>query len=271
LFICIIQEKIKEQKFYRKEEQMQLQQRTINHGEEKELLHFNQYTTIGEKNGKNPNGRNGNGEILSNEEYQDKQTKNRIKTLRRNTAKLWRLYNCNKGQYKQKDKFMTLTFRELPQTIDEADYELNKFIKRLKYYCKKKFEYLGIRELQLTFDRNGIHYHIIFFGLPYIKHSELLKLWCYGNPYQDKQKPSGVNIKAINEGYKEMSNYLTSYQLKDILDHDFVKGKYTLLKSMNLIQPTKKDFEKKTIFPTIDQIKKGLSFIENKITYYRLG
>ncbi len=250
---------------------MQLQQRTIESGEVKELLHFNQYVTINENEIKNPNGRNGNGEILSNEEYQEKQDKNRKKTLQRNIAKLWRLYNCNKGKYKQKDKFMTLTFRNLPETIDLADYELKKFIQRLKYYCKKKFEYLGIRELQLTFDRNGIHYHILFFGLPYIKHSELLRLWCYGNPYQDETKASGVNIKAIKEGYNEMSNYLTSYQLKEILEHDFVKGKYTLLKSMNLIQPIKKDYDHKSIQPTIDQIKKGLSFIENRITYYRLG
>jgi len=250
---------------------MQLLQRTIQSGDIKELLHFNCYVTINENEVKNPCGRNGNGEILTQEEYQEKIQKNRTKTLQRNTAKLWRLYNCNKGQYKQKDKFMTLTFRNLPATIEQADYELKKYLQRLKYYCNKKFEYLGIRELQLTFDRYGIHYHIIFFGLPYIKHSELLRLWCYHNPYQDEQKPSGVNIKAINEGYKEMSNYLTSYQLKDILDNDFVKGKYTLLKSMNLIKPTKKDFDKIILLPSIDQIKKGLSFIENKITYYRLG
>jgi len=249
---------------------MRLQQRTIQSGEIREILHFNNYLTINGNRSQNPNGRNGNGEYLSEEELKEKQNKNRTRTLQRNTAKLWRLYNCNKGQYKEKDKFMTLTFRYLPDTIDQADYQLKKFMQRLKYYCKKNFQYLGIRELQLKYDRNGIHYHIIFFGLPYIKHSELLTIWCKGNPYQDNKKLSGVNIKAINEGYKEMNNYLTSYQLKELLEYDFVGSKYVLLKSMDLIQPIKKDYNKITVLPSIDEIKKGLSFLENKITYYRL-
>jgi len=250
---------------------MRLQQKTIESGNTTEILHFINYITVNENNIPNPNGRNGNGEILSEEEFNTKKKKNRTRTLQRNTAKLWRLYLCNKGQYKEKDKFMTLTFRNLPKTIDLADYELKKFIQRLKYYSKSNIEYLGIRELQMTFDRYGIHYHIIFFNLPYIPHSMLLKLWCKTNPYQDNKKPPGVNIKAINQGYEEMSNYLTSYQLKEIIENDFIEGKYTLLKSNGLIKPKRTNFDTITIQPTIDQIKKGLSFIENKITYYRLG
>jgi hypothetical protein len=248
-----------------------LRQRTIESGQIRELLHFNYAISIMEHKINNPHGRTGSGEWLPIEEQEKKQHDNRIKTLKRNISKLWRLYNCNKNQFKHKDKFLTLTFRRLPDTIDKADYELKKYIQRLKYYSNSKIEYLGIRELQLENDRSGIHYHIIMFNMPYIPHRELLKIWCKNNPYMDSKKASGVNIKAINEGYNEMTNYLTSYQLKDVLDNDFIKGKKTLIKSKGLKTPVKTNLNSEVFQPKLEEIKKGLSFIENRITYYRLN
>jgi hypothetical protein len=250
---------------------LQVRQRTIESGNIQELLHFNNAITIQENKSNNPFGRNGTGEWLPPEEQEKKEQDNRDKTLKRNISKLWRLYNCNKGQYNHKDKFLTLTFRILPDTLEAADYELKKFLKKLKYYSKTKIEHLGVRELQMLYEREGIHYHIIIFNMPYIPHKLLLKMWCKNNSYMDAKKPSGVNIKGIRDGYEEMTNYLTSYQLKDLVDNDFIKGHKTLLKSRGLIKPTTTNYCNEKYLPELEDIKKGLSFMENRITYYRLN
>jgi len=254
----------------KRREKMQVKQRIIQSGNQIELMDFKNPLSINENTVLNPNGRNGNPELHSEEEYQIIKEDNRKKTLQRNIVRLWRLYHSNKGKYKHRDKFITLTFRELPDCINTADLELNKFIKRLKKFARSKIEYIGTRELQKENDRNGIHYHIILFGCPFIAHHELLKLWCIHNPYMDINNPSGVNIKAIKDGLGDMTNYLTSYQVKELLEDDFIQGHKTLIQSRHLIQPIITDYEAIAYIPGIEDIKKGLSFLDNKITYYRI-
>jgi len=249
---------------------MLVKQRIIQSGNQIELMDFKNPISINENTVLNPNGRNGNPELYTEEEYQENKKENRKKTLQRNISKLWRLYHSNQGKYKTRDKFITLTFRELPDCIISADLQLNKFIKRLKKYARSKIQYLGTRELQKENDRNGIHYHLILFGCPFIPHHELLKIWCSHNPYMDEKIPSGVNIKAIKDGLGDMTNYLTLYQVKELLEDDFIEGHKTLIKSMNLIQPVVTDYETILHIPNAEDIKKGLSFLDNKITYYRI-
>ena len=227
-----------------------------------ELMHFVIPIAVG-LSSFNPNGRNGN-------PTEEERKKNRMETLQKNTTRFWRLYQANKEQRKHKDKFMTITFRTLPPTIKECDDELRKFIKRLSRFTKTEIQYQGIRELQLEHDRNGNHYHIIFYGLPFVPHSKLLELWCKRNLYQDESKPSGINIKAIDDGYNEITNYLTSYLLKEIIENDFIHGHRVIIESKGLRKPIKHDFEDVIHLPQVDEIEKAVSFIDRKITYYRM-
>jgi len=242
-----------------------VKQRIITSGNIVELLDFINPLPIGENKVNNPLGRKGTN-LISLETKQE----NREKTIKRNTSKFWRLYNCNKDHYKEKDKFLTLTFRRLPSSITACDYELKKFIQRLQRFTKSKLQYLGTRELQLEFDRSGTHFHILLFGMPYVPHADLLRLWCKGNPYQDESKPSGVNIKGVADGFKEMSNYLTSYMLKQLIENDFMEGHKIIIQSRGLLKPIRHDSTCLDIVPMIQDIKKGLSFIDNRITYYRI-
>lgn len=81
-----------------------------------------------------------------------------------------RLVDCN---FDSKTKFVTLTFSENVESIDYANDEFRKFIQRLNYrlYSTKKasLKYLATWEKQ---KRGSIHYHVIFFNLPFIKNSE---------------------------------------------------------------------------------------------------
>jgi hypothetical protein len=257
-------------------EPMLVKQRKIISGSITEILDFNVPLPVGENVVNNPTGRKGKkitvdeyGQIIGIDEILENQKDNRLKTLKRNTSKFWRLYNCNKNQHTEPDKFLTLTFRTLPDDIEACDYELKKFVQRLKRYTKSRIEYQGIRELQLENDRNGTHYHIILYGMPFVPHSQLLTLWCKGNVYQDETKPSGVNIKGIAKGFDEMSNYLTSYMLKELINNDFLKGHKLIIKSAGLRQPIRLDSNRIITVLGIDEIKKGLSYCDSKTTYWR--
>ena len=241
---------------------MLVNQRLIISGNRSEILDFGN-VVLTDCEPLNPDGRNGNAT--------DEQKKNnRIRTIQKNKSSFTRYYHANKEQHKHKDKFMTITFRNLPETIALCDNELKKFIKRLKRYTKTEIQYQGIRELQMEALRFGNHYHIIFYNLPFIPHEKLLELWCVGNPYQDANNRSGVNIKAIQDGLDDVKNYLTSYLLVELLENDFLQGHKIMLKSKGLKKPSKIDLPEKIYKPQIDEIEKALSFIDNKITYYLL-
>lgn len=202
-------------------------------------------------------------------EQKEIQKENRVKTIHRNTTKVKDLVLSNIGQWKYLDKFLTLTFRTLPKTIHEADYQLQKFIKKIKYHYGKNIQYLVVRELQKENERNGIHYHIFLFNCPFIKHSELLYYWNNKNPYMDERKASGVNIQAIKNGLNQVINYLTGYTLKDLTENDdFLQGHKILLKSKGLKKPYIKDYQSYEQIPFINlEIKKGVSYLDNKLTY----
>jgi hypothetical protein len=203
-----------------------------------------------------------------NQDIKEAKKENRKKTISRNITSIKDLVLSNINQWQEIEKFLTLSFRFIP-TINQADYELKKFIQRLKYNYKKDIQYIAIRELQKENNRNAVHYHIFLFNCPYIKHSELLKLWCDNNPYMDKQKPSGVNIQAIKKGLNQVINYLTGYTLKDLTEEDdFLSGRKMVLKSQGLKKPIIKDYTQYENSPfSKNTIKKGVSYLDNKITY----
>lgn len=264
---------------------------TFSGQKETQLIIFPEPITVEFDRPLNPYGRNGLSlkEKIDNYDYEnidikqqekikeflveldnDNKKANRIKTLRRNASKLRKIVLSNMDQYKHKDKFLTLTFRIDPESIDNADYELDKFIKRLRYKYGKGILIAGIRELQKENNRNAIHYHLFLFNCPYIPHSELLLLWCKGNQYMDIEKPSGVNIQAIRKGLNQVINYLTGYALKDLLnEEDWLQGRKTLILSQGLKKPVIVDYEKLQDTPLKPEtFKKAFCFIDTRVECY---
>jgi len=225
---------------------------------------------------RNKHGRNGSIiNELESELREKEKLENRIRTISRNTAKLWRLHNSNANQYKELDKFMTLTFYENVNDITACDIQLKKFFKRLVYFTGVRFQYLGARELQTlnqdTTGRNALHYHMFLYNMPFVLHSKLLELWCHNNPFMKKGELTGVNIKAIDNGIQEITNYLTSYALKELIENkDFLQGRKTLIMSYGLIKPKISEFPDIQIIPGESDITKGITFLDSLVTYYRL-
>ena len=107
-------------------------------------------------------------------------TDSRERALKRAKANLRRLINANVGQYGKEftAKFLTLTFRDNVQDVKQANYEFQKFIKRLNYklYGTKKanLKYTTVIEFQ---KRGAIHYHTILYNMPYLKADEIANIW----------------------------------------------------------------------------------------------
>lgn len=140
------------------------------------------------------------GNRRSEKEVMDDQKISEELSAKRAKNQFRRLVNCNINQHHETDKFLTLTFAENISDRTQANYEYMKFIQRLKHNFGK-FEYLAVPEKQ---KRGAIHYHVLLFGLGYVKKEQLEDLWTHGF----------IKIKAINR-YPDIAGYLVKYMQKD--------------------------------------------------------
>lgn len=107
----------------------------------------------------------------------------RARSLQRAKKQVRRIVNSNFEQYGKQytSKFLTLTFGANVTDVQTANYEFTKFMKRLNYKIydtkKARIKYLVVPEFQ---DRGAVHYHSVFFNIPFVKQRELEKIWGHG-------------------------------------------------------------------------------------------
>lgn len=158
--------------------------------------------------------------------------KNRYLSSQRSKKTFTRLVHANIFQWPSpkgrmiKPTFLTLTFAENITNVTKANKEFTKFIKRLNYEVTGKKEsflkYITVVEFQ---KRGAVHYHLIFFNLPYIPKKKLWKIWRKGF----------IKIERAKDIKKELS-YLSKYMGKN-LDEDRLRGEKSYFCSRNLKQP----------------------------------
>lgn len=182
----------------------------------------------------------------------------RKRSLQRAKAQLRRLINANVGQYGREftTKFLTLTFRDNVQNIKQANYEFQKFIKRLnfKLYGTKKanLKYTTVIEFQ---KRGAIHYHTIVYNMPYLKANEISNMWENGfikiNKIDDVTNVGAYVVEYLGQADKG--------QGKDLTD-DRLKGQKTYFSSRGLMKP-----EEITDKKIVEQVATAL--LSEKLTY----
>lgn len=145
---------------------------------------------------------------------------NREKVLNRARRDLRRLINSNMGDI---SKFVTLTFADNITDFDVANKEFMLFVKRLSYKLKTKIKYVCVPEFQ---KRGAIHYHVLMFNIPYIKHADLQEIWGHGF----------VKINRIIN-IDNMGAYVCKYMSKDFVEDERMKGKKCYFSSRNLNKP----------------------------------
>lgn len=148
---------------------------------------------------------------------------NRKKVLSRARRDLRRLINSNVNMYAGfTSKFITLTFKENLKDFSSANYEFKKFKQRLEDYFDKKLKYVVVPEFQ---KRGAIHYHVIFFNIPFIRSNVLSKIWNNGF----------VKVNKI-DNVDNVGAYICKYMTKDN-DDDRLLGKKCYFSSRGLYKP----------------------------------
>ena len=151
-----------------------------------------------------------------------------------------RLVNANVERHydhkgiKQIPKFMTFTFAENITDLDYAHDEFKKFMKRFNYHVtgqkKSVLKYVAVVEFQ---KRGAVHYHVIYFNLPYVPNDEIREIWGHGF----------VKINAI-EHVTNVGAYVCKYMTKTMepddpkARHDFNRKRY--FTSRGLLKPIEK-------------------------------
>lgn len=163
----------------------------------------------------------------------EKKEKNKADASYRARRMVRRLVNANVGRYGRDvtAKFVTLTFREHVTDLKSANYEFTKFIKRLNYEIfntkKSQIKYIVVPEFTLI---GRIHYHVIFFNIPYVKADLVANLW--GNGF--------IKINKI-DNCDNVGAYVSKYITKD---NDKIQGMKSYFTSKCLLKPIEIENEK---------------------------
>jgi hypothetical protein len=118
----------------------------------------------------------------------------------RNT--LFRLVESNiRAHGKYKPVFVTLTYSDNISQLRECNKNFKNFLKRLNYMIAngsgESLKYVAVPEWQ---KRGAVHYHIVFFNLPYIDKFLLEDTWGHGT----------TNIQVVKK-IRSMGAYLAKY------------------------------------------------------------
>jgi hypothetical protein len=161
-------------------------------------------------------------ELAENTKKNQRRAKNRVIDLINSNIYLW---------FKDNGKpeiptFLTLTFRKNVTNIKYAKTEFFDFIRRLNYYVYEektsKLKYIAVTEFQ---KRGAVHYHVIFFNMPYRPRQILRRVWGNGH----------IDIQAV-ESAKDAGAYVTKYMVKDFEDLR-LKGEKAYFCSKGLLKP----------------------------------
>lgn len=160
---------------------------------------------------------------------------NRRLSMLRAKKTLTRLIDSNIHQYTNAKGrpyppvFLTLTFAEDIRDQKQGNKLFTQFIKNLNYYLFKEkkniLKYSVVIEFQDKTRDGVIHYHAIFYNLPYIKKEKLDKIWDRGF----------LGVKEVKKA-KSISRYVTKYMTKNFDDVRLDKHK-RYFSSRGLLKP----------------------------------
>lgn len=143
--------------------------------------------------------------------------------------------------------FITLTFKDNVQFVEEANKQFKLFIQRLRRKLKKDIKYIATIEFQDKSGRGAVHYHMLA-NTGFIKNTDLYEVW--GQGY--------VRINRVKDTMHAAS-YAGKYMKKGIYDARLA-GKKSFFCSQNLSRPLE------LINGKVDKLLEAIKEVE-KVTY----
>jgi len=150
----------------------------------------------------------------------------RVDNLYRARALINRLVIANTDYQLCAPRFVTFTFADNITSLKEAHVFWGSFIRKLKIQFPQ-IKYLAVVEFQ---KRGAVHYHVLFFNLPYKKgmKKNIHSLWGKGF----------IKFKSAKhiENIEHLGLYLSKYLQKEIMDMR-LRGEKAFFGSKNLTRP----------------------------------
>lgn len=176
--------------------------------------------------------------------------------LNRARKKIRRLINANVYRHPDengqvfKPVFMTLTFAENQTDVDEANKAFKRFIRKINGHVYGRgqtgLKYVTVIEFQ---KRGAVHYHCVFFNLPYLASGTIAELWGQGYiKVNAMKKRDGTNCDNVGA-------YVTKYMQKELDDERLHKRKCYLV-AQGLYQPE----EYTVVLTDLEVIRASLDF-----------
>ena len=211
-------------------------------------------------------------EEITREEREQRDKQNLQSSLSRTIRNLRRSINANVGAWGNYfPKFMTLTFKQNIKDHATANREFKRFIQRLNYHVtgekRTVLKYTCVVERQ---KRGAIHYHVIFYNLPYVPFNELLEVW------QRKDEQRGLRINAIKE-IDNVGSYVTKYISKEITALKNGKGgerekeKKIYFQSRGLVKPTEQEISEKEIKRILENLSEKNKVFKSEFENEHVG
>lgn len=151
------------------------------------------------------------------------------------------LLEANAGQYQTASNklispvFITFTFAERITSLAEGNATFNLFTKRLNYQVQNlrlagseaRLKYLAVPEFQDKNGRGAVHYHVVYFNLPFVPriYDFMTSVWGQGF----------VNVKVVRT-LQHLTNYVAKYISKTNRD-DRLAGQKKYFCSRGLYKP----------------------------------
>jgi len=167
-------------------------------------------------------GKSANNDSVQEE---DTATTKRTDNIARARRKIKRLINSNTFVYGYRPIFVTYTFASNVTSMREANAVFKAHHDHLrKYVIKRSLRYLAVPEFQ---KRGAIHYHAVYFDLPYISRIKDVFAESWGEGF--------VQIKAISH-VRNVGAYIAKYFGKQ-WDRHRDKNSKSYYSATNLYQP----------------------------------
>jgi len=145
------------------------------------------------------------------------------RSLRRAKNNIYKIAEANVLQHgKFPPVFFTLTFQANVTDLQQANLHFKYFIHKLNKFCRSSMAYIVVPEFQR---RGAVHYHGLFFNLPFIPILQLRSLWGHG--YVDFQ---------LTRNLRSAGAYIAKYITKSIQDSRLY-GQKLYYTSRNLLRP----------------------------------
>jgi len=159
----------------------------------------------------------------------------RTDNIERSRRKIKRLINSNAFVWGYHPIFVTYTFKENVTDIKEANRIFKAHHQRLRLrHVGRSLRYLAVPELQ---KRGAIHYHVVYFDLPFISGIKTIFSESWGHGF--------VQIKAVKH-VKNIGAYVSKYFSKQWFERKD-KGAKCYFSSEGLYQPE--------VFRSLDNLK----------------